>query len=102
MTFDDLCKRLTDLGGEQVEESAAEKLEGVDLTELKECGFSKTACFVLPLDRSYHELKAIAYTACRMLVVCVFEYGGEADFALFGVPYLEFSYAEIARAAILK
>lgn len=83
-------------------DDSAEELEGVDLIELKECGFSKTACFVLPLDRSYHELKAIAYTACRMLVVYAFDDGGEADFALFGVPYLEFSYAEIARAAILK
>lgn len=102
MTFENLCKRLMELGGEQVEESAAEKLEGVNLTELKECGFSKSACFALPLERSYHELKAVAYTACRMVVVYVFEDEGGADFALFGVPYLDFKYAEIVRAAILK
>lgn len=85
-----------------MEESAVERLEGVDLSALKECAFTKTACFVMPLDRSYLEIREVAYTACSMLVVYVYDDGKEADFELFGVPYLDYSYEQIARAAILK
>lgn len=102
MTFEDLCKRITDLGGEQVEETIDKTLDGVDFTSLNNCAFSKTACFILPLDISYHEIKAVAYTACSMIVVYAFEDCGEADFVLFGVPYLDYSYEQLVRAAILK
>ena len=102
MTFENLCERLTALGGELVEESAAEELEGVDFSDLKACDFKSSACFALPIERSYLELRAVAYTACRMIIVYAFDDGEEADFALFGVPYLDYAYERAVRAAILK
>lgn len=102
MTFDGIVKRLCEIGGERVEEDAVDGQEGVDFTELKRGDFTRRAAFVLPIERSYLELKAVSYTACRAIVVYVFEKDGEGDFALFGVPYLDYNYAQSVEKAILK
>lgn len=100
MTFEEIRARLEKVGGEPVDESVLNEVEGVDLQELKSMQFDKTACYALALDRSLKELRAVSYTACRMVFAYVYDDGGEGDFILFGVPYLDFDGERKVRRAI--
>lgn len=102
MTYEELIERVENLNGERVDESDAENLEGVDLTELKACAFEKSACYLITVNRTYHGIKSVAYTACRAILVYAFEEDGEGDFALFGVPYSDYKYVEFFRNELLK
>lgn len=102
MTFEDICKRLEEMGGERVDEGVLKDVDGADVSGLNKMEFDKTACYALAFDRSFHEIKMVAYTACRMIIAFVYDDGYSPDFVLFGVPYLDFNYEQAVRSAIMK
>ncbi len=92
MTFDKLCERLTELGGEEVNKDMLEGVFGDGSASLMS-GASRSRCYLFKMNErgGLATYFAIPSTATQLVAVVAAEEEGQGVVALLGHPYLDFS-----------
>lgn len=92
MTYDKLCERLSELGGEEVNKELLEGVFGEGSASVMSDG-SRSRCYLFKLNErsALATYFAIPSTATQVVAVVAAEKEGQGVVALLGHPYLDFA-----------